>query len=86
MSARVITWIIAACAAFMGLIFFSKQVRAILSVIFRGIIGAACIYAANFLLGGLGLFVGVNAVTVLLVGLLGAPGFVTLYAACALLA
>jgi uncharacterized membrane protein YeaQ/YmgE (transglycosylase-associated protein family) len=42
-----------------------------------GVIG---ILLFNFVLAGFGLSVGVNAITALTVGILGAPGFVLLYA------
>jgi pro-sigmaK processing inhibitor BofA len=80
-----IPWLLALCGVLVVLLFFSRQVKSLLKIIFRALIGAAALYAVNFLLGGFGLYVGVNAVTLLVIGLLGAPGFLTLYAASAIL-
>ncbi|MDR1665016.1 MAG: pro-sigmaK processing inhibitor BofA family protein [Clostridiales bacterium] len=54
--------------------------------IFAGIIknaffGCAGILGFNFLLSSTGIAVGINALTVLVVGILGLPGFMLLYAA-----
>lgn len=56
------------------------HVRWLGRVLKNSALGVVGILAANFLLSGAGLAVGVNAVTVLVVGVLGLPGFVSLYA------
>ena len=50
------------------------------SVLRNMIIGIGGILGANFLLAGLGITVGVNLITAAVVGLLGFPGFLLLYA------
>ena len=50
------------------------------SVLRNMVLGIGGILLFNFLFYGLGLFVGINAVTALTVGLLGVPGFLLLYA------
>jgi hypothetical protein len=75
-------WIIAACALFVMVIFFHKAFLWLLKLCVKGVAGGVGFLAANSILGaaGLSLAVGINAVTVLVAALLGAPGFLLLYA------
>lgn len=74
-------WVAALGGGFLAYLIYSKQYEWLLGVLRNAAIGVAGILAANFALGGLGIAVGVNALTVIIVGVLGAPGFVLLYAA-----
>ncbi|GMQ57657.1 hypothetical protein AN1V17_20520 [Vallitalea sediminicola] len=56
-----------------------KPVKKVLLVLIRGCIGLGAIYGLNFILKGLGLFVGLNIVNGFVVGILGIPGFLLLY-------
>ena len=53
-----------------------------LNLILRGLLGAVAIHFANAILCGLGLSldVGINLLTILVIGTLGIPGFLGLYA------
>jgi inhibitor of the pro-sigma K processing machinery len=59
---------------------FGRAVKALARLICRSAVGAVAIFAVDFLLSPMGLFVGINAVTALITGVLGIPGLVMLYA------
>lgn len=65
---------------FFAYLLYSRQFGWFLSVIRNMVVGVGAILAANFVLYGVGIIVGINAVTALVVGLLGLPGFLLLYA------
>ena len=56
-----------------------KPFRAFLRLAVRSVMGACAIFAADFILSPLSLSVGINCFTAVFAGLLGIPGFVTLY-------
>ena len=56
------------------------QARWFFSVLRNMVLGVGSILAINFLLAGFGISVGINAITAVVVGLLGLPGVVLLYA------
>jgi len=60
---------------------YTGQFKWLLGVVRNMVLGIVGILGLNVLLSGMGLAVGVNAITVLVVGLLGLPGFLFLYAA-----
>ncbi len=60
-------------------IVLGKPLKALFMLCIRSAIGTAAIFAADFLLSPAGLAVGINAFTALVTGLLGIPGFITLY-------
>lgn len=61
------------------LLVLGKPFRAFLRLAVRSVIGACAIFAADFILSPLSLSVGINCFTAVFTGLLGIPGFVTLY-------
>jgi len=65
---------------FLSYLFYTRQIRWLVSVIRNSVCGVGGILLFNFLFAGFGLSVGINALTVLIVGILGAPGFLLLYA------
>jgi len=72
---------------FLAYVVYSGQLRWLLAVVRNGVLGIAGILGFNALLAGFtaaGVAVGVNIITVLVVGLLGLPGFLLLYAASVL--
>ena len=77
----IIMLMIAACAALIVLMLISSPVNAAARITLNGVIGIIGILAANVFLSPFGMFVGINVLTVLIVGLLGFPGFVSLYIA-----
>ena len=80
-------WLVAALGfGFFAYLMYTRQFKWMLGVVRNTIIGVAGILIFNLMLAGLGLAVGVNAVTALVVGVLGAPGFLLLYAAQMLVA
>ena len=72
-------WILFALV-FLFVLVYTRQLHWAIGVVKNSAIGAAGLLLFNFLFSGFGLVVGVNAVTVLVVGILGAPGFLLLYA------
>lgn len=58
---------------------FSKKVSYILKFLIRSAIGALGFTFLNMTTATYGLIVGVNLLTVVFVGLLGIPGFISLY-------
>ena len=76
-SAQLIFYLIGGCVLFLAVAVFAKPLRFILGVLIKGVLGAAAMWLVNFALGTV--FVGVNALTFLTVGLLGIPGFAALY-------
>jgi pro-sigmaK processing inhibitor BofA len=73
---------IAACMVFMAVIMFSKQLKSVMKIFARGLIGLVCIFGLNFISAPLfGVSVGVNIITGAVVAILGIPGFVSLYVA-----
>lgn len=70
-----ITGIILACVL---LVIFSKPIGKFLKLIVRCAFGTVCIIMFNFISQVFGFFIGVNALTAITLGFLGAPGFVML--------
>jgi len=81
-SPQVITWMIAGCTIFIVFLFFQKVFRKVFKFLIRGIVWGAGFLICNTVLSmaGIGVVVGVNLVTFLVVAFLGFPGFVLLYA------
>ena len=61
------------------LLLIPKLAVLFLKAIVQGSIGAIIMLAVNFVLTPLGLFVGINIITVAVVGILGLPGLLSLY-------
>jgi len=80
-SSQTIFLMAVACLVFIGLLIFVKPIKMILRILIQGIIGCAGIFAANLIMAAFGAAVGVNLMTAFIVGVLGLPGFVLLYAA-----
>lgn len=70
-----ITGIIIACVL---IVVFAKPLRALIKIAVNSAIGGVCIVIFNFVSQLFGFFIGVNALTAVTVGILGAPGFVML--------
>ena len=66
---------------FFAFLLYTRQFKWMLGVMRNIALGIAGMLFFNVILGNFGVTVGVNAVTALVVGLLGAPGFLILYAA-----
>ncbi|MCL2198095.1 MAG: pro-sigmaK processing inhibitor BofA family protein [Defluviitaleaceae bacterium] len=79
-----LTWLLVALGfGFFAFLFYTRQFRWIGGVLKNSALGVLGILVFNFVLSGAGvagIAVGVNAVTVLVVGILGVPGFLLLYA------
>ena len=77
-----IMWLMLALGAgFFAYLLYTRQFGWLVKVIRNIAIGIAGILVVNMLLSQFDISVGINPVTALVVGLLGAPGFVLLYAA-----
>ena len=74
-------WLMAALGAgFVAYLLYTRQFSWVLRVFRNMALGIVGMLLFNFMLSGFGLSVGINAVSALIVGLLGAPGFLLLYA------
>ncbi|MCL2286423.1 MAG: pro-sigmaK processing inhibitor BofA family protein [Firmicutes bacterium] len=77
-----ILWLMAALGAcFFVYLLYTGQFKWLLGVVRNMALGIVGMLGLNALLSGIGLTVGVNAITAIVVGLLGIPGFLFLYAA-----
>jgi len=75
-------WLMLALGAgFLAYLLYTRQFGWLIRVVRNMAFGVAGMLVFNLMLVGMGLSVGINAVTALVVGLLGAPGFLLLYAA-----
>jgi len=63
----------------MSILFFSRHLKIVFTVARNIVIGVFGILAFNMLLAPIGLAVGVNLMTMFVVGVLGIPGFFLLY-------
>jgi inhibitor of the pro-sigma K processing machinery len=70
---------IGAGALFVYYLIRTRQFKWLLKVIKNGALGVVGLLAGNYLMAFVGLAVGINVLTVLVVGLLGLPGLVLLY-------
>ena len=71
---------VALLLGFLGYVLYARQVRWLLGVIRNMVLGIIGMLLLNTLLADMGISVGINLITTLLVGLLGMPGFLILYA------
>jgi len=62
-----------------AILFFNRQIKMVFNLARNAAIGVAGILACNMLLAPMGVAVGVNLMTVFIVGVLGIPGFLLLY-------
>ena len=72
-------WIAVAMLGLVAILFFSRQIKAAFNIARNAVLGIVGILACNMLLSSAGIAVGVNALTVFIVGVLGVPGFLLLY-------
>ncbi|MCL2699501.1 MAG: pro-sigmaK processing inhibitor BofA family protein [Defluviitaleaceae bacterium] len=78
-STNLIMWLIAACLVFAAVMIFAKPIKTIACIFIQAVLGSALMYIVNFVLAPFAIFVGVNALTAFIVGVLGLPGLFTLY-------
>jgi len=77
-----IIWLMmAVCACFLAYLLYTRQFKWLIGVVRNMALGIVGILGLNALLSGIGIAVGINAITALIVGLLGLPGLMFLYAA-----
>ena len=72
-------WIAIAGLGLVAILFFNRQVKFAFDLIRNAVLGGVGIWIANMLLAPMGLAVGVNVLTLFIVGVLGVPGFMLLY-------
>lgn len=78
MDAKIYLYIIGIIIACVLIVIFAKPLRALIKIAVNSAIGGVCIVIFNFVSQLFGFFIGVNALTAVTVGILGAPGFVML--------
>ena len=86
-SSYIILMMIAVCACFLLAFIFHKQLKYVLRFLLKSGAGTLGIFSINALFSfiGFNLSIGINFMTLLIVGILGIPGFLTLYIAGLLL-
>jgi len=85
-SLNIIAIFIAICAVAMVALVFRRQVKKVSFVVLNSVVGLAAAFLINFAAAPLGFVgIGINFVNALVIGVLGIPGLVTLYAAAWLL-
>lgn len=70
--------IMAALVVMLAIIILSKPLVLLLGFTAKAVVGAAMIFAANFLLKPIGVYIGLNCLTVFVTAFLGIPGMVLL--------
>jgi len=75
----IIMLMIAACVVLVIITLFADPLKTLIRVAIGSVVGVVGMVAANTLLAPFGVFVGVNLITALIVGVLGIPGFIMLY-------
>lgn len=75
----IIWFMLALSFGFLAYLLYTRQFRWVLGVVRNIAIGIIAMFGLNFILYERGLAVGVNAITALIVGLLGIPGLLLLY-------
>ena len=78
-SSDIIMLMIAVCVVLVIVMLFSNPLKALARVAVSGAAGAMGMLAVNTMLAPFGVSVGINLITVLIVGILGIPGFIMLY-------
>ena len=79
MNGQMMTWVAIGILLAAGLLVASNKLRKVASFAARGAIGALVVVFINFALGGFGLAVGINIITLAVMAFLGLPGVVMLY-------
>jgi len=72
-------WIALAGLGLVAILFFNRQMKSLFKIARSGVLGGLGILAANALLAPMGVSVGLNLLTLLIVGVLGIPGFFLLF-------
>ena len=72
-------WTAIAGIGLIMILFFHRQIKSFFKIIRNAVLGIVGILAVNVLLAPIGLTVGVNVLTVFIVGALGIPGFFLIY-------
>lgn len=67
------------CAAVLLFLIFSKHLKLVIKFLFNGLIGVVGISVANYFFLPMGIYVGINAVTLIVSCLLGIPGIISMY-------
>ena len=84
-SSQIIMWMIVCCLGLIVLLTFGKPSRVLFRTAKAAAIGGVSLAVVNAVLAPFGIFVGINAVTLLVVGFLGVPGVLLLYASSLML-
>lgn len=76
---QIIIWLIICCLCLIVFMMFSKPIKIALKVLMNSAIGCFVLFLTNFLLTPLSIQIGINIYTALIIGILGLPGFISLY-------
>lgn len=67
------------CLLVILLFVFSTPLKLLYKIIINSVLGILALIGINFIISPLGLSVGVNLLTIAIIGVLGIPGFICLY-------
>ena len=70
---------IAVLLTLVGFVIFAKPLKSLLKFFIRAVIGLFAVFIVNLILSPFGLFIGLNYLTAFIIGILGLPGFISLY-------
>ena len=72
-------WTAIAALGLVAILFFNRQIKFAFNIVRNALLGIAGILACNIIMAPMGVMVGVNLLTIFIVGILGIPGFLLLY-------
>lgn len=79
MDGQMMIWIAIGALFLVGFLLVSNKLRKGLGFVMRAAISTVAVVVINFALGGFGIAVGINVVTLTIAAFLGLPGVVMLY-------
>jgi len=79
MDSQFVIWVAIGVLILLGILVVNNKMRRVALFVVRASLGVVAVVAINFALGGFGLAVGINILTVATVAFLGIPGIITLY-------
>lgn len=78
-SSSIMIWLIIICVIFLIFSLIAKPIKLFIRFITQCCVGVSLMFLLNHALYGSGIFVGVNYITALIVGVLGLPGLISMY-------
>jgi len=74
-----VIWVAIGILVVLGILVVNNKMRRVATFGIHAVLSIAAVFAVNLTMGGFGLAVGINALTMAIVAILGIPGVVMLY-------